>query len=401
MVSVRRILEEQLPNDLGSQQPSSTLHTLSVSDIPKNEHLVFSTSGSTGDEKTNAPLKRDNLERYHDLNAEAFSLAGINEDDVALNLGAPLPHASGWAIEVGMKRAGAGTANECYEDFFGSIDIDKSLMFSPEEVTSIITLPRVALRAGKSLESKEGEAAQDIFPNLNIGIFSGDVVNAAVRAKLKSLFGFDKVVEAYAASECGFIATGVGESSQMIPLFNRYIFEIIPDTATETRASSLVDIRDLNQPTIGDLALTDPFREAFDFTRYLIGDKVKVYPEDVSKSEFDIPTIEFMGRNDEVLNFGGANVHENQLDTAIDAVYAHAGEWAVNSVESPDSEGVIIDLYVENPDQFQIEEFRNTLSQQVPALKEAIRLGVVEDININDIAMYDDTGEMKFDRMNI
>jgi phenylacetate-coenzyme A ligase PaaK-like adenylate-forming protein len=399
--TIKKTIEEQLPNNLENQEPDSTLHDVSITALPNEEYLVFATSGTTGGAKTRIPMRKDNLDHYKNLNAEAVSIAGIGQGDTALNLGAPLPHISGWVIDVGMERASSGTANDSYEDVFGERNFENVLQCPPEEVTSVITLPRVALRTGESIEAKRDESMADLFPHLEIGIFSGDVVNNTVRENLKELYQFDKVVEAYAASECGFIAVGIDESSQMVPLINNYIFEIIPDTEYSDTYDEIIDIRDVGQPVIGELVLTDPYTEAFDFTRYLIGDKIKVYPEHLSRCQYNIPTIEFMGRSDEVLNFGGAHIHENQLDRAINSVCDQPTDWVISSTESTRSEGLVVDLYLKKPDKFNIQNFRKSLSQQVPAFKEVVKLGIVEEIRLHEINAYDNGGGMKSDRMDV
>ena len=203
-------------------------------------------------------------------------------------------------------------------------------------------------------------------------------------------------METYATSEVGFIASAIDESSQMVPLLDNYIFEVVPDEDfQEEYGSEPIDIREIDKPIIGELALTDPYREAFDFSRYLIGDKIKVNPGHMSKPDESIPTFEYMGRSDEILSFGGANVHENQIDRAV------PGEWAIDSRESQSTEGIVIELYVENPSSIDEQRFRANISENVPSLGEAYKLDVVEEVELYSISEYEDEGEMKFNRMNI
>jgi phenylacetate-coenzyme A ligase PaaK-like adenylate-forming protein len=395
METINRILENQVENSIENVEPSGTLHNLSDEDLESGDHLMVATSGTTG-ESTKAPIKEDNLEHYREVNAEAFELAGVEDNDIGLNVGAPLPHLSGWAIEEGMDIAGSGTANDSYKDLFGSLNLDENLQVPPKRVTSLIALPRVALRAGENLRESTSQQASEIFPNLETGIFSGDVVNEPIRDSLKKAFGFENVIETYATSETGFIASAVDESSQMVPLIDNYIFEVVPDEEFQEKyGKEPVDIRDIEESIIGELALTDTYRDAFDFKRYLIGDKIKVTPGHLSQPGENIPTFEYMGRSDEILNFGGANVHENQIDRTV------AGEWAVDSRDSEKTEGIVVELYVENPSNINEEKFRDKLSDSVPSIGEAYKLDVVEDFEIYSISEYEDDGEMKFSRMNI
>lgn len=400
---ITEIQENQIKNDLGSVNASRNLHSLGDDEIAEEKQTIFATSGTSTGESTRSPVMNYNLDYYRRMNGKIYSLAGVEEDDVALNLGAPMPHISGWAIREGMREAASGVANSSYEDFY-EIEgtLEEILEVNKKEVTAMVSMPRVALGAGKSIEDSFGDP-KDIFPNLRVGIFSGDNVDKKSREKLREMFGFEKVVEGYASSEMvGLSAGAVDESSQMIPLIDHLIFEVIPDKEyRENYGSEPVDIRNIDEPIIGDLVVTDPFRESFDFTRYLVGDKMKVYPKRESSPEQRIPTLEFMGRSGEVLNFGGANVHEEQISSTLRAIYDRPISWGINKIESENSEGIIIELYVENPEILEAEAVQSNLAKFVPSIEEAYKLDIVESIEIRNISSYEIERESKTDRINM
>lgn len=403
MQVISDILENQLENDLGDVQTKKTLHNLDEEEVSKDENLTFATSGTSTGEPTRSPISRENVEHYKQVNEQVFSLAGIDQEDVSLNLGAPLPHISGWAIREGMNKAASGTANSSYKDFFeieeGPNDI---LDVDPRDITAMVSLPRVALGAGESIEKSLGDP-KEIFPNLRTGVFSGDVMNEQGRRDLRQIFGFENVIEGYASSElAGLAAVATDESSEMIPLIDNFIFEIIPDPEyQEEYGTEPVDIREIEDEVIGDIAITDPYREPFDFTRYLIGDKMKAYPQDQSAPKQDISTLEFMGRSREVLNFGGANVHEGQISSTLKELYGRPITWGVNKRESETSGGIVVELYVEEPDVLEVEDFEENLTDYVPSMEEAYRLDVVDELEVYDISSYDVEAGMKMDRMDV
>jgi phenylacetate-coenzyme A ligase PaaK-like adenylate-forming protein len=403
MEIIEEILEDQVENDTGDVEPTETFHSLDEEEVSKEKYTSLATSGTSTGEPTWSPVMKENREHYREVNGEIFSLAGADTDDVALNLGAPLPHVSGWAIHEGMSRAASGTANSSYEDLFEiDDDLENILETAPKDVKTMVSLPRVALGTGESIQEVFGDP-EEIFPNLQTGVFSGDIVDDQTRRELKDMFGFERVIEGYASSElAGLAAVAIDETSQMVPLIDNFIFEIIPDPEyRDEYGSEPVDIREVDQPVIGNLVITDPFRESFDFTRYQIGDKMKAYPQGQSAPNQDIVTLEFMGRSGEVLNFGGANVHEDQISSTLQNLYGSPVSWGVNKRESENSEGIVVELYVENPDLLEAEGFEKNLADYVPSMEEAYKLDVVDKLEFYDIESYDMEDDMKINRMKV
>jgi phenylacetate-coenzyme A ligase PaaK-like adenylate-forming protein len=403
MEIVDEVLEHQVENDIGDVKPTKTLHTLDAEEVSEKNYISFATSGTSTGEPTWSPVLKENQGHYREVNGEILSLAGVDTDDVALNLGAPLPHVSGWAVHEGMSESASGTANSSYEDFFDIDDeLENILETDPDEVTTMVTLPRVALGAGESIEETFGDP-KETFPELQTGVFSGDAVDDQTRRELKDIFGFEKVIEGYASSElAGLAAVAIDETNQMVPLVDNFIFEIVPDPEyRDGYGSKPVDIRDVNQPIIGDLVVTDPYRDSFDFTRYQIGDKMKAYPQDQSAPDKDIPTLEFMGRSGEVLNLGGANVHEDQISSTLQNLYGDPVSWGLNKRESENSQGIVVELYVEDPEILEAEEFSENLADYVPSMGEAYKLDVVDRLEICDINSYDTADGMKTNRMKV
>lgn len=370
MEPLERITATQLPNTLGDEPPmSQTEYTEAAKRA--SEPLSFATSQSG----VPAPFSDPRL--IQRIVADSFRLAGMTSSDGQLNAAAPHPHLSGWAANLGAADIGATILNDDFSDWQTVIEEGRA-----GEATVIASLPSKALDVGQEVVAAYGPP-NELFPNLRVGHFTGQVFRPSVRAELKAQWGLDTTREFYGSSESVMIAVAVDETRRLIPLLNHHILELEVD-------DDIVDIRDVNEVTEGSLLITTPARSALTLRRYRQGDWVRIYPDD------PLPRITPLGRADEAIDFDGALVHPEDLFDAI----ADAFPVARNAVVFADDRAypTTVEVFLEGVDQPGIEQFYAALSDRQPALRHAlgerpherIEVSGVEDISA--LPFVDDSG---------
>lgn len=377
---VDKILDGEIPPGAadGSVMGSEELRQ-QVDEKDLDDLFVVQTSGSGGDPKQ-VPFTYSELDRQRDIPADGFKLGGLKEHHTVLDLGAPLPHFSGWVIREGSRRAGAEAINRTFQDYPDVIEWREA-----PEVDAVITLPQVAVSVGEEIEGEYGHPAE-LFSEPEIGLMSGDIVTDGVRDRLKELWGFSEVVEFYSAVDGNVMASAVDESRRMVPLTNHYVFEIIPDH----EQNEIYDIRELEEETAGSILITDPDREAIDFHRYRIGDKVRVYPEE------DIPRVEVLGKEGETVNLAGVLLYPKQIEGAVEDTYGReVSDW-VAEVSRPETKPAV-DFYIAGDVAEDREtEFRYHLFERNTPLREAYEeVEVIDRLNVRTVSS---TEEMPVER---
>jgi phenylacetate-coenzyme A ligase PaaK-like adenylate-forming protein len=357
-----KIREEQLENTISGpvQTPGEAL-----SDSPTSleEGMVFETTGSTGSPKQ-IPCR--NTDHVIGSMVEAFSLAGI-EDDVILNLGAPLPHISAWGFRQAIDRLGGRSANQHFRDYQAVIEDG-----SASEVTTLIAAPSIARAIGGRIAEEYGPPTE-VFPNLDRILGGADLVTAARRDVLHDLWGVETIRETYATTEFNAIATTVDETREKIPLLHRFVLEIIPDEHPD----EIVDIREVTEETRGSILITAPDREAVDFTRYRIGDKVAVEPGD------EIPRITVLGREDDSINLSGVFLYPAQIHEAVRETFGSGADWVARVSER---EYPAVDFYIVDGKPRDADQFRARLFEQNSPVEQAYHdVGVIEYLDVHHV----------------
>lgn len=356
-----KIRDEQLENTVTGpvQSPEDTLADVRT-DV--EDGMVFETSGSTGSPKQ-IPCRNtdDVIESLQD----ALCLVDVDEDDVFLNFGAPLPHISGWGLRKAMARIGGESANRHFREYETTIEDGMA-----SEVTALITAPSVGRSIGAQIAETYGPPA-DVFPNLDLIVAGADLMTEAKRAALRDVWGAERIREIYATTEFYALAIAVDETRAMVPMLNRYVLEIIPDDAPD----DIVDIREVTEETRGSILITAPDREAVDFTRYRIGDKITVHPTD------DIPRITILGREDDSINLSGVLLYPAQIHEAVRETYGFEADWVARVSEQ---EYPAVDFHIIGGGPADPEQFRANLFQRNSAVKQAYReVGVIEYLDVH------------------
>lgn len=301
----------------------------------EDEAVVFY---SSGDEPKRIPFSLKDQERFAQALAETFHTIGMAEDDIVLNLGAPAEshHQSGWGIAHGSKALGATPINRDVTDFT-SEDVRERW----DDITVAVSLPRMMHSIGEQVQEQYGDL-QDLFPNAELAVTSGDTLPQRLRDTLADQWGFDEVRNFYAATEMGAVAAEDGQDDMVLTNNNLYIELLDPDADIDSETNkvsedAITSIYDVNEPTTGAALFSAPDRTLLPYIRYRAGDVLTAYPAD------DGPRIRFEGREDRVINLSGAMVYPREIENAIGAYGAEDGS-AVLSVED---DYAVLNMYLE------------------------------------------------------
>lgn len=298
MEPVERVRQEQLPNTL-SDEPILEPEEFARRARDVDASMTFATSRSGRPAPVADP---DHIAR---IVGDMERLMGMDEDDGLLNLGAPRPHLSGWVGRRGAEAIGAAVYNDHYEDYHRVIEGGHA-----GEMTAIGSVPTVAKTVLEELRREYGPP-DEVFPNLELGLFSGEMLQPSDRRGLADQWGLDRVREFYGSSEISGIACAIDETRRLVPLLQHLIVEVEVD-------GEILDVREPTEPVEGEILVTDPGREAIDLTRYRQGDWIRVYPGE------ELPRIEPLGRADDAIDFDGALLHPADLYAVLDAVFDDA-----------------------------------------------------------------------------
>jgi phenylacetate-coenzyme A ligase PaaK-like adenylate-forming protein len=356
-----RIRREQLENGLGGA-PRTSEEVLASADYDVGDGMVFETSGRSGEAKRIPCAKPDHV---LGLIEDALVLAGF-EGDVAINLGAPLPHPTGWGFREAMERVGGRAVNDHFKDFQTVLEDG-----SPAEVTAIFGVPNVVRAVGEELAEAHGPPAE-LFPNVERIGTAGDLLTSNRREAIRELWGAAETREMYGTSEFMAVAGADDGTRQLVPFLHRFVLEIVP----EDDPDSIVDIRDVDERRRGSLLITDPARTAVDLTRYQINDRVAVHPTG------DVPRITFLGREDDSINLSGALLYPAQIHESIHETYGPDADWV--AVVS-DHGYPAVDFYVVGSDG-DPDRFVETLLERNGPVREAYRdVGVVDSLEVHQV----------------
>lgn len=361
---IGRIADEQLPNRLADESVMTTeafVRQAEAADAPYR----FATSRSG----KSSPYA--GTERIASNCADAEALLGITPDDRLLNLLAPRPHLSAFAARAGARQLGASILTDSFDDLDAAIGDPAAA-----SATAVLSIPSKASELADEMADRHGHPAE-VFPNLELGLVGGELVRPDLRERLRETWGVAAVREFYGSSEAGLVAAGVDETRRLVPLLNHYVLEL------EVRGE-LLDIREIDSPTVGSLLITDPNREAIELVRYRQGDAVRVHPGE------PLPRIEPLGRADDAISLAGAIVHPGDLYRAIATACGPAVEPAAiyDQTMSPPR----LEVIVAGSDDDRRGAIHEQIRQEIPGLEHALTGTAAERLRIrqvNDLEVVD------------
>ncbi len=361
----RRIAATQLPNTLGDA-PVMTKEDFAREAREASAPLRFATSQS------GVPAPVATPTHVGRICADALRVAGLTTDDVHLNLAAPAPHASAWSANRGLARLGARSLNRNFTDWERPIEEGVA-----STATVVSSIPGKALDVADEVERSHGPPTE-VFPSLDVGLFSGQLLRPGVRTELASRWGLETTREFYGSSEAFLVAAATDDSRRLVPLLNHHVLEIEVD-------GDIVDVRDVETPTEGSILITDPARSAVTLQRYRQGDWVRVHPDD------PLPRITPLGRSDDAIDLDGALLHPADLFDAIGEVFPDEPTTVVyvHDADPPTT----VEVFVEGAVDPRTDELHEALLARQPALGHAIGDAPGERIEVSPVA---DLGELSF-----
>lgn len=339
----------------------------------QDDELCFQTSGSTGTPKR-IPYGAYELIDIARTAATGFQLAGLTEDDGIMNLGAPTPHISAWMLDCSAKLLGARTYNTDVSDF------EEILKRGDEAAITVVgSTPSVIRTLGRRLEREYGPP-RELFPNVRLAPTGGEPTTERLRADLRRLWGFEEIRDGYGATETGLIAMATDESRRLVPLLNRFVIEVLPDA---NGSDEPMDIRDVEEQTVGSILISDPNRQRLPLFRYRIGDQIRVHPADV-------PRIELLGREDDAISFGGALLYEMQIENALRDVYGEAMvEWKA-FVSKTEADDTAARVYVVGNLDAREGAFLDALFERSTPVEEAYDLGLADGLALTSVGSVEE-----------
>ena len=344
MLSPHDVAVTQVPNTL-EDVPVMTKRAYARAARASDAPLRFATSRSG----VPAPIARPG--HVARICGDALRIAGIDGEAVHLNLAAPPPHASGWAGNSGFADIGATSLNRNFTDWMAPVEDGHAV-----SATVLSSIPGKAEALAEAVESEYGPPPS-VFPNLETGVFTGQALRDGQRARLRDRWGLERTRELYGSSEAAIIAAGDGESRRLVPLLNHLILEIEVD-------GDIVDIRDVPEPTVGSLLVTDPARTAVPLRRYRQGDMVRVHPGS------PLPRLTPLGRADDAIDLAGAILHPSDLFAAIEATMPDAAGAAayVRDRTAPTT----VEVFVSGQTEARPKALSDELLAVQPALEHAV-----------------------------
>ncbi|MFB6294388.1 MAG: hypothetical protein ABEI97_01380 [Candidatus Nanohaloarchaea archaeon] len=378
---VREVLDlEQQPDrvDGGAVMDSAELQRR-TDGIDRDDAIYFQTSGTISPKRI--PFPYDMFPAIKRRMAKTLTIAGLDEEDFFMNLGAPMErnHVSGWAMSVGATGVGATLRNSSFTDFTDLVANGYS-----DDVTALGSVPSVAWKAGEQLEQETGRKPYEVFPELENGVFGGDHLTGYWRDRLKQQWGLEDARSLYGVTETVVDGAAYEEADRIVPLIDELVFEIADVDLAGSEAgtggrgvepdytSELTDIRDVEETAVGALVLTDPYNEVI--TRVAVDDLVRVH------GDAEIPLLEVLGRTDSTINYGGAQVTERGIDTAMADTYKNLRTWrAAVLQEAVDPR---VEFYSVGPDAAVEEEFIDRLKHSSSPFQEAYGEWGIGDIGV-------------------
>lgn len=358
-----------------------------------DETTTSHTSGSTGDPKR-IPYSPDDRERISNAGGRLLEMVDIEADDGFMTFGAPPEgdHVSSWLDLAMVDAVNAEKVNTSADDVAAVLNEDDDSARDwfdygdPEDVTAIFGTPAVIRSLGNMLSNKYGKDPATVFPNVETLIMGGEPVTQTVRENRREQWGADHALEVYASTEMGMTAITPPGEEYLVPLVDEFVWEVLPeaeyDSIAEASADDLVNIFDVDEPVTGNIAVSDLDRDILPLPRYLIGDAVRVHPDDT------VPRLEILGRDEtgHKATFGGADLYPRQIGDALSDTYGDGiDDWKA-AFSRPADVAVAMDCYVIGPDEAENEEFRHHLFQRATPVGEAYEFG--RTITAEDGAVY-------------
>jgi phenylacetate-coenzyme A ligase PaaK-like adenylate-forming protein len=272
--------------------------TAIISDEGLKGAHIFASGGSTGEAKFSV-YSNDELEYVTDVLADIYRVAGIRPEHRAANLFI----AGGlWTsfIVANMALEKIGVTNL---SIGGNTDFATMLKFFKKlRPNAIVGLPSIILKFAEYCEKENADIKVEII------LYGGEHMRAPGRAYLKKIFGAGEIVSAgYAAVDCGPVGfqCGCASGADHHILSNYQYVEFIDKDGNPAKSG-----------TAGEIVVTNLNRSRMPVIRFRTGD-MGVLREGVCACGRSNPVFELLGRCDDILIAGGANLTPRDFEDAI------------------------------------------------------------------------------------
>ncbi len=267
---------------------------------PKDKIARFiESSGSTGKPKFVAISKAEK-QRLFELAARSFYLSGVRGDGIIFPMLPHGPWASAFFVQNGLELIGPTIPAEM------SLPLDWHISrIQAYRPKYLITSP--------SFASKLYEEGQDRidFPSLGLNrmVLGAEGIGKTQRKRFEELFG-TTVLQGYGCTEIGVPAAECEEKSGLHWFADEYIIEAVDPETKEPVAPG----------EIGEMLITALFKDSMPMIRYAMRDLIYLKDEKCSCG-CNMPLMSYiLGRSDDMMTLGAANVYPHQIMDAVASV---------------------------------------------------------------------------------
>ncbi|HNY13018.1 MAG TPA: AMP-binding protein, partial [Candidatus Wallbacteria bacterium] len=315
--------------------PDST-NIISGDDLSKA--FIFASGGSTGEPKFSV-YSSEELEYVTDVLASIYKVAGVSPKSRAANLFI----AGGlWTsfIVANLALEKIGVTNL---PIGGNTDFSTTYKFMRKLHPNVLVgLPSIIIKFAQYAESQPERLKIDLI------LYGGEHMRKPAREYLKSVFGVEKIVSAgYAAVDSGPIGFQcehmAGGSLHHVLTDYQYV-EFVKEDGTPVLDGEA-----------GEIVVTNLNRVKMPVIRFKTGDLGTPLKKACPCGRTN-PVFELLGRCDDILVIGGANLTPRDFDTAISELPELSSIFQIAGTTRNGSDA--IELYVERKDSSEIDAGR-------------------------------------------
>ncbi len=275
----------------------------------------------------------------------------------------PLEEAEGLSFEERISQGFKQALSQGFDYFFGlslvlvTVGNRFSQSSSKTAVIPLLFKPRAMFRLIKGMVrsklAKRPMLPRDLWSIK--GIMSGGLDSWAYKDKIKELWG-RYPLDVYAATECGILATQTWDYGSMTFVPNLNFLEFIPEEENlkwqmdRSYHPETLLLDELEEGKEYEIVVTNFHGGAM--VRYRPGDMVMITSLQNERLGIHIPQMVFVGRADDIIDFGVVRVSEKTIWQAVENTGITYEDWTAYR-ETGDSK---LNLYIELKDGFQARE---------------------------------------------
>ena len=267
--------------------------------VPKSDIVRYHTSSGTTGQRTAVGFSKRDIDVMADTVARSLHTAGCTKDSVIHNAYAYGLFTGGLAAHYGGEKLGATVLPVSTGNTSGQVQLLKDF-----QADTLLCTPAYSLYLADEIK-KLGLTLSDF--NLRRGIFGAEWWTEEMRAEIEKRFGIE-AYNIYGLSELG----GPGVSVECECRNGSHIWEdrVLPEIIDPKTTEVLSDEQQ------GELVMSN-FSEGMPVIRYRTRDITSLNHDPCDCKRTHLRMNRIVGRSDDMLIIGGANVYPSQIETVL------------------------------------------------------------------------------------